>query len=299
MLKLNQIGYYDLNVQESCFQSDVCEFTLETLFKLGYRTIAVNQVVDVDANANNDTKKKKKKGESRDIVECVPPPVDLTKINEKIKSLGFENVSVINRLTIIFSSQDTLQKYVKSINYKKYDILGVIPTTVQALGFVCGTLEADILSFDPENKFGLKLNRKTYTQLVDKGYHMELTYGPAIQDSSKRKNLIHLSHLYHTFGKSKNIIFSSGAENPMLFRSPYDIISLGFLFGLSALQSKNSILFHPRKVTLNALGRRHGKSIMIVENIESMETTEPILIDSDDGGEEMDTDEPAHKKAKQ
>lgn len=35
MLKLNQIGYYDLNVQESCFQSDVCEFTLETLFKLG------------------------------------------------------------------------------------------------------------------------------------------------------------------------------------------------------------------------------------------------------------------------
>lgn len=127
---------------------------------LGYRTIAVNQMVDVDANANNDTKKKKKKGESRDIVECVPPPIDLTKINEKIKSLGFENVSVINRLTIIFSSQDTLQKYVKSINYKKYDILGVIPTTVQALGFVCGTLEADILSFDPENKFGLKLNRK-------------------------------------------------------------------------------------------------------------------------------------------
>lgn len=35
MLKLNQMGYYDLNVQESCFQSDVYEFTLETLFKLG------------------------------------------------------------------------------------------------------------------------------------------------------------------------------------------------------------------------------------------------------------------------
>lgn len=54
-----------------------------------------------------------------------------------------------------------------------------------------------------------------------------------------------------------------------------------------------------RKVTLNALGRRHGKSIMIVENIESMEINEPILIDSDDGREEMDTDEPAQKKSKQ
>lgn len=127
---------------------------------LGYRTIAINQVVDVDANASTETKKKKKKGESRDVVECVPPPKDLTEVNEKIKALGFENVSILNRLTIIFSSQDTLQKYVKSINYKKYDILGVIPTTVQALAFVCGTLEADILSFDPQNKFGLKLNRK-------------------------------------------------------------------------------------------------------------------------------------------
>lgn len=65
-----------------------------------------------------------------------------------------------------------------------------------------------------------------YNLLVQKGYYFELLYGPAIEDQTKRKNLIHASHLYHTFGKSKNIIFSSGASNVLHFRNPYDVISL-------------------------------------------------------------------------
>lgn len=70
------------------------------------------------------------------------------------------------------------------------------------------------------------MNRKMYNQLVDRGYHFELLYSPAIVDSTKRKNLIHAAHLFHSFGKSKNIIFSSGAENALQIRNPYDIINL-------------------------------------------------------------------------
>lgn len=55
---------------------------------------------------------------------------------------------------------------------------------------------------------------------------MEICYGPAILDSTKRKNTISTAHLYHAFGKSKNIIISSGAEDYYHIRGPYDIINL-------------------------------------------------------------------------
>ncbi|XP_066250968.1 ribonuclease P protein subunit p30 isoform X1 [Euwallacea similis] len=293
MLKCSQTGFYDLNVPESCFGSPYRDLTIETLVNLGFRTIAVNQDVDVDAHSATESKKKKKKGEPREVVEAVPTPFSLDELRNLAK-----NVTFLNRITLIFSRQDSLQRFLKCSNFKKYDLVAVIPTTMQALAFICSNLEADILSYDPQNKLNLKLNRKMYSQLIEKGFHFELTYAPAIQNSSKRRNLINLSHLYHTYGKSRNIIFSSGAISPNFIRGPYDIISLGFLFGLSELQSKNSVLHCPRKVTLNALGRRHGKALMIVENIITMDINDTIIVESDEE-EDMDTGEPVQKKPKQ
>ncbi|CAH1129938.1 unnamed protein product [Ceutorhynchus assimilis] len=297
MLTCNQKGFYDLNVHEKCFQNNLRR-TLETLYSLGYRTVAVNQLIDVDSIP--ETKKKKKKGEPRETLDCLPEPFDLNPIKETAAALNYESLTFLNRLTLKFSSQDTLHKYLKSINFKKYDLFGVIPVTREALTFVCSSLEADILSFDVETRLNLRLQRKLFTQLVDRNYHLELTYGPAIEDSTKRKNLINISHLFHTYGKSKNIIFSSGAEFYMHIRNPYDVISLGFLFGLNELQSKNSVMNLPRKVIVNATGRRHGKSVMLVENMDTI-VEESVLVVSDEESEDedMDTDEPLQKKSKQ
>lgn len=88
------------------------------------------------------------------------------------------------------------------------------------------SIDADLVSFDSESKLPYKPNRRMYNVLIEKGYHFEILYTPAIQDSTRRKNTIHISHLYHAFGKSKNIIISSGAENHLQIRGPYDIINL-------------------------------------------------------------------------
>lgn len=87
-------------------------------------------------------------------------------------------------------------------------------------------MEADILTFNAENKLLYKLSRKLYNQLISKRYHFEILYAGAILDSTKRKNTIYMSHLYHTYGKSKNVIISSGANSEDLIRSPYDVINL-------------------------------------------------------------------------
>lgn len=92
--------------------------------------------------------------------------------------------------------------------------------------FVANNMEVDIFSFDAESKVPYKMNRKLYNQLVEKKIYFEILYSPAILDSTKRRNTIYVSHLYHAFGKSKNIIVSSGAMRVLQIRSPYDVINL-------------------------------------------------------------------------
>lgn len=82
------------------------------------------------------------------------------------------------------------------------------------------------MTFDSESRATYKISRKLYNQLLEKGYHFEIQYAPAIQDSTQRKNIIQVAHTYHSIGKSKNIIVSSGATNALLIRNPYDVINL-------------------------------------------------------------------------
>ncbi|KAJ8973269.1 hypothetical protein NQ317_017724 [Molorchus minor] len=287
---IRHTGYFDLCIPETCISQGNVEQTLKILYNLGYRTIAINQIIE---DFNIEMKKKKKKRQPSDTLDAVPIPYNVDKVNDIAFNLGLVNFKVLNRLTIVFSSQDILPKITKSPNYKKFDLVAVQPTTLQTFMFTCSTFEADILTFDPENKYNIRLNRRLYNQLVDRGYHFELLYSPAIEDSTKRKNLIHVSHLYHSFGKSKNVFISSGAQNHMYFRSPYDIINLGFIFGLSEEKSKNAVTCCPNRVIYNSVGRRHGKAVMFVENIKD----EHIVVDVSDN-EDVVQDQPTQKKSK-
>ncbi|CAH0556555.1 unnamed protein product [Brassicogethes aeneus] len=275
--------FFDLCVSDILVCPQNCKDTIKTLYDYGYRTIAINHSYEKDTNDAVERKNKNKKAGQN--TEFLPAPLDLTYIENIKKEFGIQDLKVLNRLTIPFANQDVLHKIVKSDNYKKYDIVAVNPKSASAFAFCCSTFEADILALDPGNKQNYKINRKTYNLLIERGYHFELIYSSAIEDQTKRKNLIHVAHLYHSFGKSKNIIFSSGASNIMNIRSPYDVISLGFIFGLNEIQTKNAVSYSCRKLLLNSVGRRHGKAVMFVEsvgqdsviNLDSENDEEPVL----------------------
>jgi len=289
-------AFYDLCIQESFFSDGNIEQSLKLLYDLGYRTIAINQTAE---DGNIEPKKKKKKGEVRESREIVPVPYDLSPIQEIVKQLNLKEFQVFNRLTVIFSNQDGLHKIIQSKNFKLYHVLAALPTTMQALTFTCGNFEADILTYNPESKFTFRLSRKFFNQLVERGYHLELQYSHAIEDSTKRKNLIHASHIYHTYGKSKNIIFSSGAQSRSLIRNPYDVISLGFLFGLSELQCKSAVSHCSKKVILNSVGRRHGKAVMFVENISEESEVKNDIEEHKESDDDMECeDQHIQKKTK-
>lgn len=90
----------------------------------------------------------------------------------------------------------------------------------------CTSFSGDIITFDPQAGSRLLVNRKAYQIAVRRGIFFEIKYAPAIADSNNRKDMIKVAQNYCTKGKSKNIIFSSGAAHEFQVRGPYDVANL-------------------------------------------------------------------------
>jgi RNase P/RNase MRP subunit p30 len=65
-------------------------------------------------------------------------------------------------------------------------------------------MDIDIITYHPtETKELLRFTRKHYRQATDRGIFFEIPYSHMLRDSSNRKKIIQISHLYHTVGKSR------------------------------------------------------------------------------------------------
>ncbi|XP_018577690.1 uncharacterized protein LOC108915999 [Anoplophora glabripennis] len=104
---LNANSFFDMCISEACFSQGNVEETLKMLYNYGYRTIAINYLVD---DGNIEHKKKKKKGDSRSTFDLVPVPYITEKVKDWVSKLKLENFEVLNRLTIAFSNQELLHK---------------------------------------------------------------------------------------------------------------------------------------------------------------------------------------------
>lgn len=280
-------GYFDYNVTDKCISNNFGNIAKQ-LYDFGYHTIAINQTIDESSLEESISEgKKKKKIERHDIV---PPPIDAKIVK------GCDKLKILNRLTISFTTQDIINRIIKSPNYRKYHIIAAQPESQQAFQFTCTNFEADIFTFNPSTKPNYKMQRKLYYLLVERGVHFEIMYGPAIEDSTKRKNIIATAHMYHSFGKSRNIIISSEITNSFLIRNPYDVINLGLLFGLSDGQAKDAIQNNGRNVYMHGMSRRLGKTIMFLESLKNEDHGSEHSSCDD---EEMELEQPAQKKSKQ
>ncbi|CAK1545922.1 unnamed protein product [Leptosia nina] len=249
----------DWGLCDLCVNKDYDINKIYLFERLGFNTIALNTHIE---DFDDEPKKKKKKGESKEKEDFIPPPVDIT------KDSNISKLNILQRITIDFSDSNVAIKMNKSENLKKYDIVAVVPKTLQSFQYACGTMDVDIISFEPESRLPFKVSRKLYRQAVERGLFFELMYSPAIRDATARKNIISTAHNYHAVGKSKNIIITSSAQNSMEVRSVQDVINLGFIFGLSSNESLETIRSNTCKLIQKAKARKFGKHYMEVEVID-------------------------------
>lgn len=78
------------------------------------------------------------------------------------------------------------------------------------------------------------------------------------RDSTARRRTITQAHNYHSVGKSKNVIISSEALNPIELRGPHDVANLGCLLALNEQQGKTAVKEFPCRAIKSGSGRRLG-----------------------------------------
>ncbi|KAJ8681043.1 hypothetical protein QAD02_016830 [Eretmocerus hayati] len=249
-------GFCDLCVNVAENHEDLKK-VLQQLCDAGYNTVAINQTVD-ESVFNND-KKKKKKDHNEIAVSVVPEPFDLTDLKNEFK----DKLNIINRITFSFSDPVKTHSLNQLPVLKKYHLYAVVPKSQAAFQHTCSQLNADIITINSSCS-GLRLNRKLYLQATERGCHFEIQYTDIIHTST-RKLAIHNSHLFYTFGKSKNVIISSGADTARLIRNPYDVINLARLLGLNESKAKSSLYQQAHHVILKGEGRCYGKGFFKIQ----------------------------------
>lgn len=63
-------------------------------------------------------------------------------------------------------------------------------------------MDIDVITYNPCEVKDLRFNRRQYRQAMDRGIYFEIPYSFMLQDSTMRKRIIQMSHLYHSIGKS-------------------------------------------------------------------------------------------------
>ncbi|KAM8717065.1 hypothetical protein ACLKA7_003864 [Drosophila subpalustris] len=224
---------------------------LEELVELGYKTIAIDQSFD------HSKREAGKRG-----TEMFPEPHSIEHLRKEFE----DKLRILHRITILYVDVNVSHAMSVSMNLRRFNLIAGQPKTDAALTHCCTSFSGDIITFDSVAGSRLLVNRKAYQIAVRRGMFFEIKYAPAIADSSNRKDMIKVAQNYCTKGKSKNIIFSSGAIHEFQLRGPYDVANLAFIFGLSEDQGKNAIDRFCRQLFLRAESRRLGKTIMFVKS---------------------------------
>ncbi|EDX03193.1 ribonuclease P protein subunit p30 [Drosophila simulans] len=241
--------FYDFSIPYNKDDS-VLRDLLNELVETGYKTVAIDQSFD------HSKKEAGKRGS-----EMFPEPHKIEHLRKEFQ----DKLKILQRITILYVDVNVAHAMSVSHNLRKFNLIAGQPKTDAALTHCCTAFNGDLITFDPAAGSRLLVNRKAYQVAVRRGMFFEIKYAPAICDSNNRKDMIKIAQNYCTKGKSKNVIFSSGAAHQFQLRGPYDVANLAFIFGLSEDQGKNAVDRHCRQLFLKAESRRLGKTIMFVK----------------------------------
>ncbi|CAK9807893.1 Ribonuclease P protein subunit p30 [Anthophora plagiata] len=253
------VGFYDLCVNMPGHDVQNLHSILLKLYEYGFRTIAINTNID-ESVFITDKRKKKKSDESEISQSIILDTVNIENLRKKFDG----KLKIFNRITFFCSDPAKSHALNHCSSLKKYDLYSFAPKTQNALQFACTQLNADIITLRPHT-VTFKFNKKLYEQAIERGIHFEIQYVDLLNIES-RKQTIHYSHLFHTYGKSKNVILSSGTNDIRTIRNPYDLINLACLLGLNEVKAKASILHQCKRLLLRAERRRRGKAAFIIES---------------------------------
>ncbi|KAL4640075.1 ribonuclease P protein subunit p30 [Arapaima gigas] len=260
-------AFADLNVANTNDKKKL-QSVIETAAHLGYSTVAINHVVEVQP-------KKQEIGKP----SCVSELFD----NFPVVQGKSKPIKVLNRLTLVLSDPSHFRQ---TADFKFFDIVAIYPKTEKLFHAACMSFDVDIICVAATEKQPFHFKRPPVFGAIERGVFFEISYAAAIKDSTMRRYTISNAINLMEICKGKNVIVSSGAEKPLELRGPYDIANLGLLFGLSEGDAKAAVSTNCRAVLLHGETRKTALGI-----IHTMKKSQPKE-------KQEDKEAPASKKAK-
>ncbi|KAF1329247.1 Ribonuclease p protein subunit p30, partial [Globisporangium splendens] len=151
-----------------------------------------------------------------------------------------------------------------------YDIVAAEATSAKVFQFLCEQADVDIITFDVTNRMSFQIKRPWVDAAVKRSIYFEITYTPCLGDSAGRRYFFsNASNLVRLTG-GKHLLLSSGATRDILLRSPYDVINVGILVGLTYGQALDAVSTSCLEVIARA-DKRRGKLDVVAETNTSSE----------------------------
>lgn len=120
--------------------------------------------------------------------------------------------------------------------------------------------------------------QKIVQSCVTAGIHIELCYGHALKSSERRRQFFAQARkLMEITGNGRGVVLSSGAEDMISLRGPYDVSNLCSLFGLPPKCGRKFVSSNARDVLLRAQTRRTIKGAIHVADLASASHSQPQI----------------------
>lgn len=227
--------------------------TVATLSTLGYTHIAINFTVD----------------ESVKIPLGNPQQINPIAIGDLRAHFGdkFPKLRLFTRLTLVVSDPSKFQSLSKISH--QFDILAIQPTTEKALQLATANLDIDLISINLNSRLPFFLKHKTVGSGLEKGIKYEIAYAGLISgyvsdsmvaasSSIARRNFFGNVLQLIRASRSRGLVISSGALQPVQTRNYSDILTLLGTVGLDNSQAKTAVVSNPESVLIS--GRLRIKS---------------------------------------
>lgn len=258
--------YCDLNIihPQSTLQSpnDLLELITSAICD-GYSILAINHI-KTGLVANETISKNVELFSNKDNIKKYYEQNCVKFLNgENNHIMNWDNIKILNRLTIEISEQKELYQLSCPNNYmKSFDIIAVKPMNDKIFeSCLSSEINCDIIVLNFDVKYSFMSKKHLITSSLEKGVFYEVEYGKFVTNNESRGVFISNFLLFNDIIKGKNLIISSGAENYFMHRSPFDITTVfETIFELKHDIIKPMICENCQKVILKCIQRKYYKT---------------------------------------
>ncbi|XP_028306786.1 ribonuclease P protein subunit p30 isoform X2 [Gouania willdenowi] len=238
--------FMDLNVPFTD-NHELLQQLIQTAAHLGYSTVAINYMFEPSAKNKQ-----------------VPVPADISQLIGPLPLVQGRSrpIRVLHRLTVVVSDPAHFVTRANAEEYRPFNLLAVQLTSEKLFHTACLQYDVDIISIPGTEKLPFFFKRAAINGAADRGVVFEVSYAAALRDSTRRRYTITNALSLMESCRGRGVILCSAAEQALELRGPYDVITLGVLFGLCDADSKDCVSSSCRSVLLHAETRRTANGIV-------------------------------------